>query len=54
MLLAIGFLIYLAKYLFTILKTKFYKARLLLIVDFKALIYMLLPAFNVFNINIVY
>jgi hypothetical protein len=54
MLLVIGFLIYLTKYLFIILEIKFYKARLFLIIDFRVLVYVLPPASNVFNTNTVY
>jgi hypothetical protein len=54
MLLIMSFLIYLVKYLFVILKTKFCKIKLLFIIDFEALIYMLLSVFDVFNINVIY
>jgi hypothetical protein len=43
--LTIGFLIYFVSYLSVVLKAKFCKARLFLIIVFKALVYMLLPFF---------
>jgi hypothetical protein len=54
MILVIGFPIYLIKYLLAISEIKLCKARLLFIVVFKALVYVLLSASDMFNINIVY
>jgi hypothetical protein len=54
MALAIGFLISFTKYLLATPETKLYKARLLFIVVFRALIHVLLSASNMFNANIVY
>ena len=54
MLLIMSFLIYLVKYSFVTSKTKFCKIKLLLIIDFEASIYMLLPASDGFNINVIY
>jgi len=53
MILAIGFLIYLTKYLLAIPETKLCKARLLFIVVFRALVYVLLSASDMFDANIV-
>jgi hypothetical protein len=53
MLLAISFLIYLAKYLFAISETKFCEAKMLLIIDFRIPVHVLPPASNVFDANAV-